>query len=1350
MGFSYFCPNSYTFSMRKVRTLLLLCWCCLIVAAQTPPLRQMSRTQLAKALDARCLLFDSYGMMWIGTEQGLLRYDGYSFHNFRSDAYSPGILPNNYVRTLTEDHDKGIWIGTHDGLVRFDIPSGQFQTYHLKGEDRRGINTLFTSRDGTVWIGTTAGVSRYDKKKDSFVHYQMPGGVMSFEEDGKGNIFVGMWDYGLALLNRETGKTAFFPKINKRNTVFSMLMDSRGRLWIGSWENGIQRIDNPTDTKHPVVHLFNDERDDFRTYYRLVEDSASHTLWGSCLEGFTYIDMNNGRVANYDGILHFCNDIHTDGQGNLWVLTQNDGVAHLSTLASPFSHFNLPQNGQQLLVDCTRSVFTKDGRYFWLGLRPYGLARYDRQTGETLYGRHIPGFSNMKGSDDVSLQSIPSMVQVDDELWFASSKGILVWKEGQPVELLSDHNTRFLNSYNVNALLRQRNGTVWIGQSSQVSIANSKTHGNTLTMKDGDDDFSTCDVCSFAEDSKGQVWIATENGGIILASGDARHPEKLQFRHYCPGNGGYPIDDAIACYEDSHHRLWAISMSGGLFRYDDATDRFEAVNYRYHIPGGSIYAIEEDAQGGLWLTTENGLLRLSFDDGEKPVITNYSTEDGLEGMRFSPNSSCRYGNELFFGSQKGFFSFVPDHILGAMGTKKPQLVVTNLLIDNQPFEFIDQRLKKRILDSTPFMAREITIPSSIDKFTIEFSLLTYSHQEQIRYKYWLENYDNDWNFAGLQQHSATFQNLPAGTYRLHLKAADNCGRWTVLPYTIKIKVLPPWYLTWWAKLLYALLAALIVFGIIRWYKNYLKTKNRLAMGVVLTNITHELLTPLTVISASVDDMKEKAPQFDENYGLIQNNIHRVTRLLRQILEVRKSQAGQLRLLVSRGDLSAFVSTLCDNIRPMAESKNSRLIVKCPADGIDAWFDKDKVDKIVYNIVSNAAKYNREDGNIVVELSARSKMACLKISDEGIGISKEKLKHLYSRFLDGDYRRMNTTGTGIGLSLTHDLVLLHHGTIECKSEENVGTAFTIRFPIDKGSYKENEIDITADNRQMDKQLDSNIEVDEDHESTFTGGDSQRDYSMLIVEDNTELLELMSRLFAPQYDVFTAHNGRQALNIIKRHDLDIVITDVMMPVMDGIELTREIKNSPDYGQLPVVMLTAKTAEEDLRTGFETGADAYITKPFKLQTLQLRIDNIIQNRERIRRKFISQTDFKVEEQHYSSPDELFIQKCMDTVKKHLDDSDFDREQFAAELCVSSSTLYNKLRSLTGQNITGFINSIRLKEACRILREKPDIRISELSMEVGFNTPKYFTKCFKKEFGMLPKEYLEQHQEEPGEPGA
>lgn len=1299
----------------------------------------MSQTPLVGAEAARCLFFDSQGMMWIGTEQGLLRYDGYRFRNFRSDAYSPGILPNNFVRTLTEDHDGNLWIGTHDGVVRLDRRSGKFVTYHLDGEQQRIVNTLFTSRDGTIWVGTNGSASYYQKQEDRFVSYTTPSAVMSFAEDSKGNFFVGVWENGLMRLDRKTGRMVKYPVLNTRNTPYSMMVDSRDRLWIGSWECGIDRLNRPADEKEPDIQHFNEHRQDFRTYYRLVEDSVSHAVWGCCLEGITRIDIGNGYVENYGGLFRFCNDIQTDGCGNLWVLTQNNGVAHLNTVPSTFNNYMLPVSGQQLPVDCIQTVFTADGQHFWLSLRPYGLALYNRVTGEAAYGSRIPGFGGLKGGDEVYLQAIRDITQVGDQLWMGSSHGLLVWREGCDVALYNGRNTSYLSPTSVNAVCRQRNGMVWIGQTSHVSVASTPMQGKRLTMNEGNDDFSNCDARSFFEDSKGCLWIATENRGIIRVSGDARRPSSLSYHHYYSGNGKFPIDDATACYEDSRGRLWAISSSGGLFRYDEDSDSFLPVNKRYHIMGGSVYSIEEDALGGLWLTTDHALVRLSFSSDDTPVVTSYGVEDGLFNLRFSANASFRYRNELFFGSQKGFFSFIPDEKLPLMSTKPAQLVVTDLLIDNHPYESLDSALQRRILDTTPSVARKIVIPASVDKFTIEFALLAYSHQEQIRYKYRLEGYDDEWHFAGMQQRSVTFQNLPAGNYRLHLKAADSYGQWTELPYTIQIKILPPWYLTWWAWLIYVLLAALAVYGLVRWYKNYLKTKNRLAMGVLFTNITHELLTPLTVISASVDDMRGKAPQFADNYGLIQNNIQRLTRLLRQILEVRKSQAGQLRLLVARGDLSSFVTTECENIRPMVEARGGKLFVSCPSEPVDAWFDKDKLDKIIYNLLSNAVKYNREGGNVSVDLTAADGKARLTVSDEGIGISKDKMKHLYTRFLDGDYRRMNTMGTGIGLSLAHDLVLLHHGHIDCQSEQGVGTTFTVTLPVSRESFAESEIDYTADNRLDGTPIVEDLETADATIGENANGDGQHEYSMLIVEDNSELLELMRNLFATQYNVYTARNGQQALNIIHRRDLDIVITDVMMPVMDGIELTREIKNSPDFGQLPVVVLTAKTTEEDQLAGYETGADAYITKPFKLASLKLRIDNIIQNRERIRRKFVSQTDFQVQEQHYSSPDEVFIQRCVDIVRQHLDDSDFDREQFAAAMCVSSSTLYNKLRALTGQNVTGFINSIRLKEACRILCQQPDIRISELAMTVGFNTPKYFTKCFKKEFGLLPKEFVE-----------
>lgn len=543
-----------------------------------------------------------------------------------------------------------------------------------------------------------------------------------------------------------------------------------------------------------------------------------------------------------------------------------------------------------------------------------------------------------------------------------------------------------------------------------------------------------------------------------------------------------------------------------------------------------------------------------------------------------------------------------------------------------------------------------------------------------------------------------------------------------------------------------------------WYRERLRTKNRLQMAVVFTNITHELLTPLTVISAAADSIKRIAPGTDSQTHIIHDNINRLTRMLRQILEVRKAQAGKLQLKVSEGKLGNFCTETTASIIPMFTAKNLHFEQDITCMDEKAWFDTDKVEKMLYNLLNNAVKYTEAGGKVSLSVSIAESQATLIVSDTGRGISKDKMKHLYNRFLDGDYRQMNTIGTGIGLSLVNDLVKLHHGKIHCESEEGKGTTFTITFPINKDSYSAAEILQQDAISEVDNVIVTTTKSEEAMATSQVNNDfkvineaangevadenenKEKEYTILLVEDNNELLTLMSSLLCTHYNVLTASNGEKALRMIQKSSLDVVVTDVMMPVMNGIELTKWIKENDDYSQLPVVMLTAKTQDSDRNEGYKAGADAYLTKPFKLEDLQLRIDNIIANRQRIRQKFQSQTDFKVEDQHYSNPDELFIQSCIDKIKEHLDDNDFGREQLAKELLISSSTLYNKLRALTGQNISGFISSIRMKEACQILRREPNIRINELAYRVGFSTPRYFSLCFKKEYGIGVKEYVEQ----------
>ena len=947
------------------------------IRAQHIPLRIMSQTPVAGIEEARSLMFDHYGVMWVGTDQGFRSFDGYHFRTYRSDAYSPGILPNNYVRTMTEDQHDRLWIGTRDGLACYNRRKGTFKTYHLHNERARLINTLFTASDGTVWAGTNAGASRYDAEKDDFIDIDLPNAVIAFAEDSHHHLYIGTWEGGLIRLDKQSGKMVHYARMNERNTASQLLIDSRGRLWVGTWEHGIVRLDHPENEADPGMHKINEGRRDFRTFHRLVEDSLSHAVWGCCIEGLTRVDFDNeADVENYP-ILTFCYDMLADNMGNLWVLTRNNGIVHLSTKPSPFRFFHLNPAGQELPVNRIQSIFTHDGHRFWLGLQPYGLALYDRDTNHVLYNKDIPGFSAMIGADPIHVQTISAFQELPDHtLWIASSRGIIICRDGEQARLLPRSATPFIVDGEVKSFHRLTDGAVLVGLSNGLGIAFSETNGRMLKLTEEGRDFSYGDVLSIMEDHQHQIWIATEGEGIIRISGDIRKPDAYTCHQYAPVNKNYPIDEATACYEDSEHRLWAISGSGGLFLYNEEEDTFEPVNHRFHIGLGSIYSIIGDEKGYIWLSTDKGLMRLSFTEDGKGLIATYGIEDGIESIRFSANGSFRYGSELLFGSADGFFSFEPSKLYLGSDLRKPKalsatLAVSELLIDDHPYAWLDSASRSQISKCQPFFTRKIRIPSNVKKFAVGFSLLTYQNQEQCRYAYLLEGYDHDWHYVDADNRWASYQNLREGTYRLKLRAIDSHGQLVEKPDAIEIEVLPPWYRTWWAYLIYLGLLGAAVYGIKEWYKA---------------------------------------------------RVNRRARLQQRVSE-----------------------------------------------------------------------------------------------------------------------------------------LLH--------------------------YRE----------------------------------------MMVMK---------------QFE-----GARKAL-------------------------------------------------------------------------------------------------EAEEQQHNSPDELFLQKAIDCVKQHLDDADYDREQFASDMCVSSSTLYNKIRALTGQSITGFINSIRLKEACRIMRQRPDIKMTELSMAVGFNTPKYFTKLFKKEFDKLPSEWISENE--------
>lgn len=550
-----------------------------------------------------------------------------------------------------------------------------------------------------------------------------------------------------------------------------------------------------------------------------------------------------------------------------------------------------------------------------------------------------------------------------------------------------------------------------------------------------------------------------------------------------------------------------------------------------------------------------------------------------------------------------------------------------------------------------------------------------------------------------------------------------------------------------------LVVALVVFTLVgrELYLRSVRIRQRLQMSRVYTNITHELLTPLTVISASVERLREKDSSQAADYDLMQLNIERMVRLLQLILETSKSQSGELRLRVSQGDVMQYIQQTALCIEPLMAKNKLDFTISCQPESMMGWIDTDKLDKIIYNLLSNAAKYTPDNGKVLLEVRTNKRFdhIIIKVRDTGIGIPKEKQAHLFRRFYDGDYRQMKTFGTGLGLSLTRDLVFLNGGEISCDSEEGRGTTFTVVLPINKESFSASQIDennkvVINNPHSVIVDLATRMKKPEIPDSTVDATSTTDDdsYKLLIVEDNVELLMLMQQLFSRDYRVLTAANGEEALNIILSNELDLVVSDVMMPIMDGYELTRRLKNDPNTKRLPIILLTAKTQEEDREEALAIGADDYVTKPFKMRDLELRINNIIENRKRLQTEFRKQTAEETEQTvivAQPSADQQFLSRAIECIHEHLADCDYDRDSFAADMGASASTLYNKLRSLTGMNVSSFIRDIRLKEAQRMARQQPDLRVSDLAYSVGFQDPKYFATTFKKEFGVTPTEFLE-----------
>ena len=1376
--------------MKRIVSHLLFCKCCIglfcllllpvaLKAAEPDRLSQLTFKQISTSnglpTDEVLKIYqDKEGFIWLATRYGLCKYDGYQVTIYKSNLYAPGLLTNNSINCLTDDNDNNLWIGTQEGLNVFNKKTGEMRQYTSPAIPNNTVSCLLGTRDNTVWVGTDEGLCRYDATHDSLVVYDgaLTGGVLprvaikSLMEDADGDLWVGTWSNGLYRYAPKENKFYAYPRINERNSAHVIYQDADRNIWVGGWDCGLSLLHQPKDLKKVTytryVHKAGDETSLLdNIVYDIVEDRHTHTLWVGTRVGLSIMKQERpGQFINYKSrhSSHYipCDEINAllrDRSGNLWLGSIGGGALMVDTQQPPFTRHSLNLVEDDVPTTSVRAVFADADRNLWLGVGSYGLARKDYATGELTFYSHIPEFSSMTGG----VPTVNFMIQrKNGELWFGMyDGGILIYKKGKPVRVLTEANAPYLYSDCVSALCEDSRGNCWVGcrGGMGVSLADGGFYKfGVLPFEKGGFAgwFHAKDI---VEDADGSIWIATANCGIIHITGNVQHPETLKYSNYSYGNGQLAVNSVLCLHIDKNDRLWAGTEGGGLYLYDRAKDCFTEKNRTYNIPGDMIGSIEEDRQGRLWMGTNTGLVRLSVPtaDEARSTVRVYTTADGLQDNFFVAHSSCSRGGELFFGGNKGYNSFFPETLKEE--SEEVTYLVTDIKIFNRSLASLEPALRQRISSAMPSFTRKIELPHDYNNFSIEFASLTFKNPDLNRYAYQLVGFDRDWQYTDASRRFAYYNNLKSGTYTFRLKATNENGIWSGEVRELEVVVLPPFWATWWAYAIYALMAAALVFIIYRAARNRMLLRNQLHLREMekskleelnhaklqfFTNITHELLTPLTIISATVDELKMQLPGHDDLYTVMGNNISRLIRLLQQILEFRKAETGNLKLRVSPGDVAAIVKNETESFLPLVKKRKIHFSVLCVPEAITGYFDTDKLDKILYNLLSNAAKYNKEGGYIQVTLSrAEDKdFICLRVKDNGLGISREKQKTLFKRFYEGDYRKFNTIGTGIGLSLTKDLVELHGGTIRVESEENQGTEFIVTLPIDRSYFKEEQID-----EEAVLPVQKTITFDEEKEGTEeASAEKMKPDTILVVEDNEELLQLMVRLLRRDYNVFTAENGKDAVTVLENEEIDLIVSDVMMPVMDGIEFCRYVKNKLEMSHIPVILLTAKNKEEDRAEAYEVGADAFISKPFNLAVLHARIRNLLKYKQRMAHDFKNQLVFEAKELNYTSLDEEFMQRAIDCVNRHLEDSEFDQLQFVEEMNTSKSTLYKKLKSLAGLNTSAFIRNIRLKAACRIMEEKGSaVRISDLAYAVGFNDPKYFSSCFKKEFGMLPTEYQE-----------
>lgn len=1284
---------------------------------------------------------DSTGFMWFASNSGLDRYDGYEVLPFRNDRTSEINFSKTSISAIVNGSGNGLWAGSNAGLLYFDTATGENRKIELGGD--RNIRCLLKQGDSILWVGSNDGLFKINISDESFKLY-----------------------------NQQNSKLS-------SNIIRSLYFSNSNELWIGTF-NGLNRLS--PDGAIKAYNLKNNYKPELENNlildiqpYSAASDSlfwiGSETglvLFNTISETYDVFNKQNTNIVN-----EVVKCVYSNTPGQVYFGTDLGFYKYNVQTKEVSSSFHDPFNDYSIANNVVHDIFEDNNGLLWLATGN-GISKLNFTQNKFQFTPIYTQYENQIVGTQVN------NIYKDDNgsVWLATTHGVKVLHPDGSIEVFSAESSpnRRIVLNTVSTISGDKLGRIWIGTAGGINVWDPKTQEmHTITASfDENIGLRTNYIASFITPYDGSFWVTTWGGGIYKAQGDFSNVDAITFRFIADFNTGvFSTNKKLWLFENQ--KMFALNIvTTEIETFESLNERirdkgFSSMHvskrgelwlgsnnllFKYQISSGEIHEfpintgkssmldnLVEDQSGNIWGTTLTSIFKFNV---SKNSFETYPKNEGIALDNFIPYSKLvAEDGQIFFGGDDGYVSFYANDIRKSQF--QPNLLITNFSVGGKDVHSLNEIGSDNKTTKQISYFDKIILEHDQNSFQLQFSSLDLGEPERNIYAYKLEGFDNDWIYTTGDRNYASYTNLPRGNYTFLVKGTNNDGVWIEEETDLNISIKPPLWASVYAIVFYFLILIITLILLIETYRNKIKwegeikqikiekEKNEeiaLSKQRLFTNISHDFLTPLNLILGPVDTLikKNQLSKSDSSLlALIQKNANRVHSLINQLLDIRKIETNTLRLKLKKFDVIDLCQKQYDAFIEMAERKNISYKFESTHKSFLFEGDKTRLESIIQNLLSNAFKFTQSNGYIELKIETQSQSNIrIIVIDNGIGIPKEKRAHLFERFYVEDTDALNITGNGIGLNIAKEYCDLMNGKIWYESELNKGSKFYIELPIQWIDSKEGSIKLTTD-----------INLEETSVTKIVSNYINKDMPiLLIVDDDADTLKYLEFTLKDQYNILLANNGKKALEILKRNEVNIIVSDVMMDEMDGLEFCRKVKQQAKYQSIPILLLTARTIDSQKVEGYQAGADSYLTKPFNSELLKIRLKNLVVKSQNIDKHIKQQLILGNQEIEVHSADEKLLQETIEYINKNISNTDINLEEMARSIGVSYSSLYRKIKAQTGLKLNELVRDIRLKKA-KFLLKNGKFTISEVIYETGFSSHSYFAKCFKKEYGIAPNKY-------------